>query len=108
MSREGIESTSKREQLRGKHRRFGSRRRPFDSNGEITTRIPHWKETPDEGLKLVCFCIATVVRSFGANQINEIIPTLVLALAVGAIVSKAVAVLGPASGVRSLPRARPK
>jgi len=61
--------------------------------------LPHWKETPDQGLKLACFCIAPAIRSFAANLISEIIGTFVLVLVVGAIFSKAVAVSGPAAGL---------
>jgi glycerol uptake facilitator protein len=59
--------------------------------------LPHWKETPDQGLKLACFCTAPAIRSFGSNLISEILGTFVLVLVVGAIFSKAVAV--PASGL---------
>jgi len=61
--------------------------------------LPHWKETPDRGLKLACFCTAPAIRKFGANLISEILGTLVLVLVVGAIFSKAVAASGPASGL---------
>ena len=61
--------------------------------------LPHWKETPDRGLKLACFCTAPAIRSFGSNLISEILGTFVLVLVVGAIFSKAVAVTGPASGL---------
>jgi glycerol uptake facilitator protein len=61
--------------------------------------LPHWKETPDQGLKLACFCTAPAIRRFGANLISEIIGTFVLVFVVGAIFSKAVAVSGPAAGL---------
>ena len=61
--------------------------------------LPHWQETPDQGLKLACFCTAPAIRRFGANLISEILGTLVLVLVVGAIFSKAVAASGPASGL---------
>jgi glycerol uptake facilitator protein len=61
--------------------------------------LPHWKETPDQGLKLAVFCTAPAIRKFGANLISEIIGTFVLVFAVGAIFSKAVALSGPASGL---------
>jgi len=61
--------------------------------------LPHWEQTPDEGLKLACFCTAPAIRRFGANLISEILGTLVLVLVVGAIFSKAVADSGPASGL---------
>ena len=58
--------------------------------------LPHWEQTPDQGLKLACFCTAPEIRRFGANLISEILGTLVLVLVVGAIFSKAVADTGPA------------
>ena len=61
--------------------------------------LPHWKETPDQGLKLAVFCTAPAIRKFGANLISEIIGTFVLVFAVGAIFSKAVALSGPVSGL---------
>ena len=61
--------------------------------------LPHWKETPDQALKLAAFCTAPAIRNFGANLISEIIGTFVLVFAVGAIFSKAVAASGPAAGL---------
>ena len=61
--------------------------------------LPHWRETPDQGAKLACFCTAPAIRRFSANLISEILGTLVLVFVVGAIFSKAVAVSGPASGL---------
>jgi glycerol uptake facilitator protein len=61
--------------------------------------LPHWKETPDQGLKLACFCTAPAIRSVAANLISEIIGTFVLVFVVGAIFSKAVAASGPAAGL---------
>ncbi|HTV59766.1 MAG TPA: MIP/aquaporin family protein [Verrucomicrobiae bacterium] len=61
--------------------------------------LPHWSETPDQGLKLACFCTAPAIRKFSANLISEIIGTLVLVFVVGAIFSKAVAASGPAAGL---------
>ena len=61
--------------------------------------LPHWKETPEQGLKLACFCTAPAIRRFAANLISEIIGTLVLVFVVGAIFSKAVAASGPAAGL---------
>jgi glycerol uptake facilitator protein len=57
--------------------------------------LPHWKETPDAGLKLACFCTAPAIRNMAANLISEIIGTAVLVLVVGAIFSKAIAAGGP-------------
>ena len=61
--------------------------------------LPHWKETPDQGLKLAVFCTAPAIRKFGANLVSEIIGTFVLVFVVGAIFSKAVAAAGPAAGL---------
>src|SRR5207302_10363739 len=47
--------------------------------------LPHWKETPDQSLKLACFCTAPAIRRFSANLLSEIIGTLVLVLVAGAI-----------------------
>jgi glycerol uptake facilitator protein len=57
--------------------------------------LPHWKETPDAGLKLACFCTAPAIRNAMANLISEIIGTAVLVFVVGAIFSKAIASGGP-------------
>jgi glycerol uptake facilitator len=57
--------------------------------------LPHWKETPDAGLKLACFCTAPAIRNAVANLISEIIGTAVLVFVVGAIFSKAIAAGGP-------------
>lgn len=35
--------------------------------------LPHWEQTPDQGLKLACFCTAPAIRRFGANLISEIL-----------------------------------
>jgi len=57
--------------------------------------LPHWKETPDAGLKLACFCTAPAIRNAVTNLISEIIGTAVLVFVVGAIFSKASAAGGP-------------
>jgi len=57
--------------------------------------LPHWKETPDQGLKLAVFCTAPAIRRFGANLLSEIIGTFVLVFVVGAIFSYAVGASGP-------------
>jgi glycerol uptake facilitator protein len=57
--------------------------------------LPHWKETPDAGLKLACFCTAPAIRNAVTNLISEIIGTAVLVFVVGAIFSKAIAAGGP-------------
>lgn len=40
--------------------------------------LPHWRETPDQGLKLGVFCTAPAIRSFGANLLCEILGTAIL------------------------------
>ena len=57
--------------------------------------LPHWKETPDAGLKLACFCTAPAIRNAATNLISEIIGTAVLVFVAGAIFSKAIAAGGP-------------
>jgi glycerol uptake facilitator protein len=57
--------------------------------------LPHWRETPDAGLKLACFCTAPAIRKAGANLLSEIIATAVLVFVVGAIFSKSIAATGP-------------
>jgi glycerol uptake facilitator protein len=61
--------------------------------------LPHWKETPDQDLKLACFCTAPAIRQFAMNLVSEIVGTFVLVLVVGAIFSKAVSSSGPAAGL---------
>jgi glycerol uptake facilitator len=61
--------------------------------------LPHWKETPDAGSKLACFCTSPAIRSFAANLVSEIVGTFVLVFVVGAIFSKRVAATGPAPGL---------
>jgi len=61
--------------------------------------LPHWKETEDKDLKLLCFSTMPAIRNFTANLISEIIATLVLVFVVGAIFSKAVAGTGLTPGL---------
>jgi glycerol uptake facilitator protein len=61
--------------------------------------FPHWKETPDQGAKLACFCTGPAIRSVIPNLLSEVIATFVLVFVVGAIFSKAVAGSGLASGL---------
>jgi glycerol uptake facilitator protein len=60
--------------------------------------LPHWKETEDKELKLLCFSTMPAIQNFAANMISEIIGTFVLVFVVGAIFSKAVAGTGLAAG----------
>ena len=61
--------------------------------------LPHWKETPDSGLKLACFSTGPAIRNSRANLISEIIGTFVLLLGIGAIFSSGAAPHGLASGL---------
>jgi glycerol uptake facilitator protein len=61
--------------------------------------LPHWKETPDEGVKRACFCTAPAIRRPMPNLLSEVIGTFVLVFVVGAIFSKSVAATGPAAGL---------
>jgi glycerol uptake facilitator protein len=61
--------------------------------------LPHWKETPDAGAKLACFCTAPAIRRLVPNLVSEVVATFVLVFVVGAIFSKSVAVGGPAAGL---------
>jgi glycerol uptake facilitator len=60
---------------------------------------PHWKETPDAGLKLAVFCTAPAIRNGPANLISEIIGTFALVFLVACLFSKGVVIAG---GVGSL------
>jgi glycerol uptake facilitator protein len=61
--------------------------------------LPHWKETQNKDLKLLCFATMPAIRNFAANLISEIIATFVLVFVVGAIFSKAVAGTGLVPGL---------
>jgi glycerol uptake facilitator protein len=61
--------------------------------------LPHWRETPDGGTKLACFCTAPAIRRLVPNLVSEVIGTFVLVFVVGAIFSKSVGVTGPAAGL---------
>lgn len=61
--------------------------------------LPHWRETEDPNLKLLCFSTMPAIRNFGANLVSEIIGTFVLVLGVATIFSKKVALGGPAAGL---------
>jgi len=60
--------------------------------------LPHWKETPDSGLKLACYSTAPAIRHLAANVISEIVGTFVLVFVAEVIFSKAVAFTGFAPG----------
>lgn len=57
--------------------------------------LPHWKETNDPGLKLAVFSTGPAIRNTAANLISETLGTMMLILAIGAIVSKAVGGIAP-------------
>jgi glycerol uptake facilitator protein len=61
--------------------------------------FPHWRETPDAGSKLACFCTSPAIRHRAANLATETIGTFVLVLVVAAIGSTAVSPNGPAPGL---------
>jgi glycerol uptake facilitator protein len=61
--------------------------------------LPHWRETEDKKLKLLCFSTMPAIGDFAANLISEIIGTFVLVFVVGAMFSKAVAGIGYTSGL---------
>lgn len=61
--------------------------------------LPHWRETPDVGAKLACFCTAPAIRSFFPNLMSEIIATFVLVFVGGSILSLRVFASGPAPGL---------
>jgi glycerol uptake facilitator protein len=61
--------------------------------------LPHWKETPDAGAKLACFCTAPAIRAAAANLLSEVVATFVLVFVIGAIFSKNVAGGGIVAGL---------
>jgi glycerol uptake facilitator protein len=61
--------------------------------------LPHWRETPDQQLKLATFCTAPAIRNVVTNLVSEIIATFVLVFVVSAIFSKSVSPAGLAGGL---------
>jgi glycerol uptake facilitator protein len=62
--------------------------------------MPHWAETPDQGLKLAVYSTGPAIRNTVTNLVSEIIGTFVLVFVIFAIFSKAgVAAGAPAAGV---------
>jgi glycerol uptake facilitator protein len=59
----------------------------------------HWRETPDQGAILACFCNAPAIRRPVPNVISEIIATMVLVLVASAIGSTGVAGSTPATNL---------
>jgi glycerol uptake facilitator protein len=58
--------------------------------------LPHWKLTEDPLLKLSCFSTSPAIPNFAANLMSEMIGTFVLVVAGASIVSRKVAIAGPA------------
>lgn len=61
--------------------------------------LPHWRQTEDSELVLSCFSTSPAIPNFGANLLSETIGTFLLVMASSAIVSKRVAVGGPAAAL---------
>jgi glycerol uptake facilitator protein len=62
--------------------------------------LPHWAETSDQGAKLGIFSTGPAIRNTLANNVTEIIGTIVLVLGVAAIFSDAPSAMGiPTSGL---------
>jgi glycerol uptake facilitator len=61
--------------------------------------LPHWRETPDPGVKLAVFSTGPAIRRTGANFFSEVVGTFVLVFVVSAIFSKGVAATGPVAGL---------
>jgi glycerol uptake facilitator protein len=56
--------------------------------------LPHWRETEDQGLKLVIFCTIPAIRNIPCNALAEFLTTIVLVVAGFSIGSKGVAAGG--------------
>ena len=61
--------------------------------------LPHWRETPDPGTKLACFCTMPAIRNLPSNLLCEIIASFLLVLVVGAMFSKGVSSVAPVGGL---------
>jgi len=59
--------------------------------------LPHWAETPEQGLKLAVFCTGPAIRNTTTNLISEIIGTFALVFGVFSIFGK-LAIPGGAAG----------
>ena len=51
--------------------------------------MPHWKETPEPGLKFACFSPSPAIRNTTANLVSEVIGTFMLVLIIASIVKTA-------------------
>lgn len=55
--------------------------------------LPHWKRTPDAGIKLACFSTSPAIRHAGYNFLSEVLATAVLIIGAAAIGSRSVGTL---------------
>ena len=61
---------------------------------------PHWRATPDTGVKLACFCTSPAIYRPVANLLSEIVATFILVFVAGAIFSKRSSAVGtPTPGI---------
>jgi glycerol uptake facilitator protein len=60
--------------------------------------LPHWAETPDQGLKLAVFCTGPAIRNLPANFLTEVIGTAMLVIIGFALGSKGVSPTGLPAG----------
>jgi glycerol uptake facilitator protein len=60
--------------------------------------LPHWAETPDQGLKLAIFCTGPAIRNIPSNALTEFLVTIVLVVVGFAIGSKGLAANGLPAG----------
>jgi glycerol uptake facilitator protein len=61
--------------------------------------LPHWGETPEQGLKLAVYCTGPAIRNTVTNLITEIIGTFVLVFVIFSIFGKLAIPGGAAGGV---------
>jgi glycerol uptake facilitator protein len=61
--------------------------------------MPHWKETPDQGLKLAVFSTGPAIRNIPWNLWSEILGTFVLLLGIACIFSKNLTATGLVPGL---------
>jgi glycerol uptake facilitator protein len=60
--------------------------------------LPHWRRTPDAGVKLACFSTSPAIRHAGANFLSEAMATAALVVGTTAVGSKAVGNIPPGLG----------
>ncbi|KNY22327.1 MIP/aquaporin family protein [Methylobacterium sp. ARG-1] len=56
--------------------------------------LPHWAATPEQDLKLACFCTGPAIRDAKANWTSEIIATFFLILTISALVTNTLGASG--------------